>query len=143
MILTTSYQVAKGEIESELGIVSAEVVFGMNAFRDVLAGIRDFVGGRSGAMQTVLRDAREEALHEIEGEAEQLGADAVIALNLTYQQMSGMIMLAVNGTAVKLKKDQRAAAPGERQVRSAPRRRAAAGHPVGARHLAAVSRHSA
>ena len=104
MILTTSYQVAKGEIESELGIVSAEVVFGMNAFRDVLAGIRDFVGGRSGAMQTVLRDAREKALHEIEGEAEQLGADAVIALNLAYQQMSGMIMLAVNGTAVKLKK---------------------------------------
>jgi len=103
MILTTSYQVARGDVDSEIGIVSAEVVFGMNVFRDVLAGIRDFIGGRSGAMQTVLCDARAEALREIEAEAERLGADAVIAMTLNYHQMSGMIMLAVNGTAVKLK----------------------------------------
>ena len=108
MILTTSYQLASREIEDELGIVSAEVVFGMNVFRDFLAGIRDFIGGRSEATQEVLRDARHHALAELEAEAQKLGADAVIAVDLDYHQFAtggsgGMIMLAANGTAVRLK----------------------------------------
>lgn len=105
--LTTSYMVAGREIATEVGIVTAECVFGMNIFRDLFAGIRDIVGGRSGATQKVLRDARETVLNELRKEAADLHADAVIAVDLDYQELSGggkggMLMLVASGTAVKL-----------------------------------------
>ena len=108
MILAASCQLAGREIESEPGIVSAEAVFGMDVFRDFPAGIRDFVGGRSESTRDVLRDARRHALAELEAEAMRLGADAVIAVDLDCHRFSsggsdGMIMLAANGTAVRLK----------------------------------------
>jgi len=106
--LTTSIQFAKYEVEDELGIVTAECVFGMNLFRDVFASIRDVVGGRSSASQKVLRDLRDTCLTELKQEAFDLGADGVLAVDLDYQEFSGqgkgMLFLVASGTAVKFKK---------------------------------------
>ena len=106
--LTTSIQFARHEIDDELGIVTAECVFGMNLFRDMFAGIRDIVGGRSAASQKVLRDLRNTCLTELKQEAFDLGADGVIAVDLDYQEFSGggkgMLFLVASGTAVKFKK---------------------------------------
>lgn len=107
VILTTSYQVAERNIRGEIAIVSAECAFGMNIFRDLLAGVRDIVGGRSGSVQKVLRDARETVLADLAAEAAELGADAVIAVDLDYHELSGgskagMLLVVATGTAVKL-----------------------------------------
>ena len=80
----------------------------MNIFRDFFAGIRDIFGGRSAATQTVLRDARKAALSELRREALMVGGDAVIAIDLDYQELSGggkngMLMIVASGTAIKLK----------------------------------------
>lgn len=96
-----------GDEVERLGVVASEVVFGMNVFKDALAGIRDIVGGRSGAVQNTLRDAREAAFEEISVQAAELGADAVIAVDINYHSMSttggthNMMMVAVSGTAIK------------------------------------------
>jgi uncharacterized protein YbjQ (UPF0145 family) len=107
IIVTTSYEVANREVEIEIDIITAETVFGMNMFKDFFAGVRDIVGGRSAATQKVLRDARRTALAELKREALIVGADAVIAIDLDYQEISGggkeMIMIVASGTAVKLK----------------------------------------
>ena len=106
--LTTSIQFAKHQVEEELGIVTAECVFGMNIFRDMFAGIRDIVGGRSSASQKVLRDLRNTCLTELKQEALDMGADGVLAVSLDYQEFSGagkgMLFLVASGTAVKFRK---------------------------------------
>lgn len=107
IILTTSISVANREIKQELGIIAAECVFGMNIFRDFFAHMRDFFGGRSAATQNVLGDARKIVLIELRREALMLSADAVIAVDLDYQELSGgqkngMLMIVASGTAVKL-----------------------------------------
>lgn len=109
IILTTSFQLAAHEIESEVSIITAEVAYGMNLFRDLFAGLRDIVGGRSGSVQKVLRDSRNTVLLELKKEALMLGADAVIAVDLDYQELSGgdkngMILLIASGTAVRIKR---------------------------------------
>ena len=107
IILTTSFSIANREIEREIEIVSAECAFGMNIFRDFFASVTDIVGGRSGATQNVLRDARTTALKELKREALMVGADAVIGVDLDYSEFSGqgkgMLFLVASGTAVKLK----------------------------------------
>ncbi|MBN4076619.1 YbjQ family protein [Gemmatimonas aurantiaca] len=106
MVLTTAPYVANRAIEYEIEIVTAECVFGMNIFRDFFAGIRDIFGGRSKASQKVLRDARKTCLRELQQEAFDIGADAVISVDLDYQEISGkaksMLFLVASGTAVKL-----------------------------------------
>ena len=109
IILTTSFFVAQKEIEQEIEVITAECVFGMNIFRDVFAGIRDIVGGRSKASQKLLRDARRTAMGELRREALMVGADAVIGIDLDYQELSGtgkggMLMVVASGTAVKTSK---------------------------------------
>lgn len=81
---------------------------GMNIFKDVLANVRDIVGGRSGAVQNTLRDARNAAFEDIKLQAVQRGADAIIAVDIDYHTIStgsavNMMMVAVTGTAVKVK----------------------------------------
>lgn len=103
--LTTGYTVAGRTIEREVDVITAEVVYGMNIFKDFFAGIRDMVGGRSKSTQNVLRDSRKAVLDELREEAADLGADAVIGIDLDYQELSGgekggMIMLVASGTAV-------------------------------------------
>ena len=79
---------------------------GMNVFRDLGSLVRDVVGGRDAALQKALRDAREDVLSEIRRQAHELGADAVIAVDLDYSEISGggksMLFLVATGTAVRL-----------------------------------------
>ena len=106
-MLVTTHTVPGREIRESLGIVSAECVLGINVFRDFLGGIRDIVGGRSGTHQKALREARETCLQELAQEAEQLGADAVVGIDLDYSEISGggkgMVLLGTAGTAVRLR----------------------------------------
>ncbi len=105
--LTTAFTFNNYEIEDEIGIVTAECVFGMNIFRDFFAGMTDFFGGRSEASQKVLRDARNSCLNELKLEAHSLGADGIIGIDLDYSEISGkgkgMLFLVASGTAVTFK----------------------------------------
>jgi len=95
------------EIRDVLGIVTAECVLGVNIFRDVLGGLRDIVGGRSGTHQKALKQARETCLEDLAERAGELGADAVVAVDLDYNEISGggkgMLFLVASGTAVRLR----------------------------------------
>ena len=106
--LTTSIELPGRPDYEILGIITAECVYGMNLFGDIMASVRDIFGGRSEATQKVLRDAREVCLSELRQEAALIGADAVIAVDLDYQEISGrsksgMILLVASGTAIRLK----------------------------------------
>ena len=106
MITTTSDSIEGRQIDAYLGLVAGEAVLGANIVRDFFANIRDMVGGRSGSYQKVLRDGRLMAIEELVDEARALGADAVIGIDLDYEsvgQSGGMLMVSVNGTAVKLR----------------------------------------
>jgi uncharacterized protein YbjQ (UPF0145 family) len=104
MIITTTPAVEGRPAREYLGVVVGEVIVGANIFKDLFAGIRDIVGGRSGAYEGALRDARQEALRELQDEAEALGADAVVAVDLDYEVVGGngsMLMVSISGTAIK------------------------------------------
>ena len=104
IIITTAPTVEGFRVTRQLGIITAECVFGMNLFRDFFAAIRDVFGGRSQATQNVLRDARETCLTELKAEAIARGANAIIAVDLDYNEFSGdgksMLFLVASGTAV-------------------------------------------
>jgi len=90
-----------------VGVVTGEAVLGANVFRDLFAGLRDIVGGRSAGYERSLRQARETAIGEMVAEAEQSGADAVIGVDVDYEsiqigQDGSMLMVSASGTAVKL-----------------------------------------
>lgn len=95
------------EIRETLGIVTAECVLGVNIFRDLLGSVRDIVGGRSGAHQKALQQARETCLEDLAQRAGELGADAVVGIDLDYNEISGggkgMLFLVASGTAVRLR----------------------------------------
>jgi uncharacterized protein YbjQ (UPF0145 family) len=109
VIVTTSSQLEGYRVVETLDVVTAECVFGMNIFRDMFAGVRDFFGGRSSATQKVLRDARISCLDELREEAKSVGGNAVIAARLDYSEFSGgkksMLFLVASGTAVVVEKD--------------------------------------
>ncbi|WP_421882075.1 heavy metal-binding domain-containing protein [Pacificispira sp.] len=105
MIVTTTDSVEGRQITGYKGIVSGEAIIGANIFRDLFASIRDVVGGRSGSYEKVLRDAKEAALEDLQRQAEDLGADAIVAVDLDYEVLgkeNGMLMVVANGTAVTL-----------------------------------------
>lgn len=92
-------------IKERIEIVTAECAFGMNIFKDLFAGVRDIVGGRSEAVQNTMRDARRTALYELKKEAHAVGANAVVGVDLDYVELSAagsMVMLVASGTAVLL-----------------------------------------
>lgn len=101
--LTTTSQLDGAAITSYLGIVSAQVVLGINFIRDFIATFTDAVGGRSDTLEQALSEARETVLRELSSKAIKLGAEAVVGLSLDYEtlgQSNGMIMLVATGTAV-------------------------------------------
>lgn len=103
MLLTTTPNIEGKKITRYYGIVSGETIIGANMFRDLFAGIRDIVGGRSGAYEEVLRKAKETALQEMSEQAQRLGANAVIGVDLDYETVGGsgsMLMVTTSGTAV-------------------------------------------
>ena len=106
VILTTSSHLEGYRVTEHIDIVSAECVFGMNVLKDMFAGFRDFFGGRNKSSQNALRDARKTCLDELRKEAESVGANAIIGIDLDYSEISGdgksMLFLVATGTAVKV-----------------------------------------
>ena len=106
MIISTTDGIEGRRIAGYLGVVSGDAVMGTNVFRDLFAGLRDIVGGRSGAYEKELKRAKKLALEEMAREAEELGADAIIGVDLDYEHLGSegrsMLMVSANGTAVKL-----------------------------------------
>ncbi|MBB02576.1 heavy metal-binding domain-containing protein [bacterium] len=105
MLTTTTNTLEGYTVREYRGIVTGETILGANVFRDFMAGIRDFVGGRSGSYEKVINDARTTALREMKDKAEQLGANAVIGVDFDYEalgQGGSMLMVAASGTAVLL-----------------------------------------
>jgi uncharacterized protein YbjQ (UPF0145 family) len=105
MIITTTPGIEGRRIVTYFGIVTGEAIMGANLFRDLFAGIRDIVGGRSGAYEKELRKAREVAMAEIEAAAANSGANAVVGVDIDYEvlgEKSGMLMVSVSGTAVRI-----------------------------------------
>lgn len=105
MILSTTSTLEGHQVENYLGIVSGETIIGANIFKDFFASITDIVGGRSSAYEQVLREAKATAMSEMEIQARQLGANAIIGIDLDYETIrEGMLMVTVSGTAVKVYK---------------------------------------
>ncbi|MDA0305979.1 MAG: heavy metal-binding domain-containing protein [Proteobacteria bacterium] len=108
IILTTESVLSGYDVTERLEIITAECVFGMNMFRDMFAGVRDIFGGRSSAAQKVLRESRRVCLTELRREALIAGANAVIGVDLAYNEISGdgksMLFLVASGTACIVEK---------------------------------------
>lgn len=106
ILLTTAPSVEGRRVERTIDILAVEAIVGVNVLRDMLASVRDIVGGRSGAMQNALRAARQQCLTELRREAVARGANAVIACAFNYSEVSGdgksMLLFSVSGTAVWL-----------------------------------------
>ena len=107
MITTTTNTIEGQPVREYLGIVTGEAILGANIFRDLFAGIRDIVGGRSGAYEQELRRARDIALAEMAQQAQERGATAIIGVDIDYETIQtgnggGMLMVTASGTAVRL-----------------------------------------
>lgn len=105
MIITTTNSIEGRPVADYLGVVTGETIVGANILKDFLAGIRDIVGGRSGAYERALHDAREQAIREMSERARERGADAILAMDIDYEVLgagNGMLMVTCAGTAVKL-----------------------------------------
>ncbi|WP_334071414.1 MULTISPECIES: YbjQ family protein [Paenibacillus] len=101
MIMTTTSTIEGYPVRQYLGIVTGEVIMGANVFRDFLASITDVVGGRSGAYEGKLHEARDTAFGEMRQQASRLGATAIIGVDIDYEVVrEGMLMVSVSGTAV-------------------------------------------
>ena len=104
MILTTTPTIEGKPVQDYLGIVTGEAILGANIVKDFFAGIRDIVGGRSASYEKELRKAREIALDELRDGAKELGANAVIGIDLDYEtlgQGGSMLMVTASGTAIR------------------------------------------
>ena len=102
-IMLTTEAAPNINITKRIEIVTAECAFGMNIFKDLFAGVRDIVGGRSKAVQKTMRDSRRMALYELKKEAHAVGANAVVGIDLDYMELSSggtMVLLVASGTAV-------------------------------------------
>ena len=103
MIVTTTQSVEGKRITRYCGVVAGEAILGANVFKDLFAGIRDLVGGRSGTYERELQRARDIALKELEERAAEVGGNAVVGVDLDYEVMgqnNGMLMVSASGTAV-------------------------------------------
>lgn len=105
MIITTTNTIQTHDITSYKGLVAGEAIIGAHLFKDLFAGIRDVVGGRSQAYEDTIREARETAIREMCEEATRLGANAVVGVDIDYEvvgQGGSMMMVSATGTAVVL-----------------------------------------
>ena len=105
--MTTTHSVEKYEIIEYKGVKIGEVIVGANIFRDIFASITDIVGGRSGAYESKLGEARQAALKELQDNAKSVGANAVVGIDLDYEVVNqSMLMVSASGTAVVIKPTQ-------------------------------------
>lgn len=103
MIVTTTNSVEGHKIVAYRGIVVGEAIMGANIVRDLFAGITDIIGGRSGAYEAKLQDARDTAMRELEDRARAAGGNAVVGVDLDYEVVGdSMLMVSASGTAVVL-----------------------------------------
>lgn len=103
MLITSTSTIEGRPIRQYCGLVSGEAIVGTNIFKDMFAGIRDVVGGRAGAYESTLRKARQIALDDLTAAARELGANAVVGIQVDYEvlgEKNGILMVAINGTAV-------------------------------------------
>ena len=103
LLLTTTPTIEGHPVKQYLGVVTAETIIGANVFRDFMASIRDFFGGRSNSYEEVLREAKQTALAELSDRAAALGANAVVGVDLDYEtvgESGSMLMVVCSGTAV-------------------------------------------
>ncbi len=111
MLITTTNTIEGKTIAQYFGLVSGEAILGANIFRDIFAGLRDIVGGRSAEYEEELRKAKDIAVSEMAQQALALGANAVIAVDLDYESINpggsgGMLMVSASGTAVRYEEHQ-------------------------------------
>jgi uncharacterized protein YbjQ (UPF0145 family) len=105
MLVTTTHSVEGKKIKKYLGLVTGEAIMGANLFKDLFAGIRDIVGGRSAAYEKELRTAKQIAVSEMIENAKMIGGNAVIGVDLDYEtvgQNGSMLMVSASGTAVEI-----------------------------------------
>ena len=107
MLITTTDTLQNQEIASYLGVVTAEVVYGTNALRDLFAGIRDVIGGRTGSYEKVFEKGQQKAIEELKQRAQKLNADAVIGIEIdtgtiSVDEKGVLLLITATGTAVKL-----------------------------------------
>ncbi|HTG70288.1 YbjQ family protein [Paenibacillus sp. Soil522] len=103
MLITTTPTIEGRPIQDYVGVVTGEAIMGANVVRDFFASITDIVGGRSGAYEGKLKEARDVAIDEMKNQAARLGANAIVAIDIDYEVVrEGMLMVAVSGTAVRL-----------------------------------------
>ncbi len=107
MLTTTTNSVDGKTIRDYLGVIAGEAVMGVNMFRDMFAGIRNLVGGRTASYERELENARGHAMGDLHKKAQALGADAVIGVDIDYEVIDGgsgaMLLVSISGTAVKLR----------------------------------------
>jgi uncharacterized protein YbjQ (UPF0145 family) len=107
MILTTTDVLQGSVIDTYLGVVTAEIVYGSNALRDFFAGIRDIIGGRTASYERVFEQGQADALAELERRAERLGANAVIGIEVStgtinIDETGVLLLITATGTAVRV-----------------------------------------
>ena len=106
MQMTTTPSIEGSTIERYCGVVAGEAILGANVFKDMFAGIRDLVGGRSATYERELGKAREIAIQELADRSRDLGANAVVGIDIDYEvlgQANGMLMVSASGTAVVIR----------------------------------------
>ncbi|MEO0343448.1 MAG: heavy metal-binding domain-containing protein [Pseudomonadota bacterium] len=103
MITTTTHSVEGHTITDYKGIVVGEAILGANIFRDLFASVTDIIGGRSGAYEQELGNARKIALDEMQDRSANLGANAVVGVDIDYEVINSMMMVSASGTAVVIK----------------------------------------
>ena len=105
MLVTTTNTVEGHPIQQYLGVISAQSIIGANIFKDIFAGLRDIVGGRSGTYERVIEEAKQNALAELQQKGQQMGANAIVAVDLDFETIGSngsMLMVVATGTAVKI-----------------------------------------
>ena len=105
MITTTTNNIEGRPVQQYLGVVSSEAIIGANIFKDLFAGLRDIVGGRSETYERVIDEARSNAMNELVIKAQKMGANAIIGIDLDFETVGtngSMLMVIATGTAVKL-----------------------------------------
>lgn len=103
MIVTTTQSIQGHEIREYKGLVSGEVIFGLNFVKDIFASVRDFIGGRSNTYEKAMIDGREQAQREMEQRARAMGANAIVGVSYGYEtvgQNGSMLLVSISGTAV-------------------------------------------
>lgn len=105
ILISTTPSISGWKVTHYYGLVAGEAIIGANIFRDLFAGIRDIVGGRSGSYERGMAEAREIASAEIRKKTAQLGGNAVLSADVDYEVINNMLMVSISGTAVRLQQE--------------------------------------